>query len=61
MTRRLEQLVEQLPPDMVQEVEDFAEFLLEKRAAGSRGKLEFRWAGALEDLRDEYSTPDEIV
>ena len=53
---RIEALVEQLPPDMVQQVEDFVEFLLEKRVAKPRRKPNFGWAGALRDLRDQYSS-----
>ena len=52
----LEELIEQLPPHLRREVRDFVEFLLEKRAKRPRGKPAFRWAGALSDLRDEYTS-----
>jgi Arc/MetJ-type ribon-helix-helix transcriptional regulator len=53
---RLEALVEQLPPDMVQEVQNFAELLLQKYAAGDRATPEFPWAGALKELRASYTS-----
>lgn len=52
----LKELVEQLPPDLQQEVRDFAGFLLEKRL-GKRGRpLRQDWAGALSDLREQYTS-----
>jgi hypothetical protein len=52
----LQELIEQLPPELQQEVRDFVEFLLEKRVRKTRKKPEFDWAGALRDLRDRYSS-----
>jgi hypothetical protein len=52
----LKEVVEKLPPDLQQEVKDFIEFLLEKRAKKNGGKPKFDWAGALEDLRNEYTS-----
>ena len=52
----LKEVVEKLPPDLQQEVKDFIEFLLEKRAKKNRGKPKFDWAGALKDLRNEYTS-----
>jgi hypothetical protein len=54
--QKLGELVERLPPDMIQEVQDFIEFLLEKRAIRPKGKPEFGWAGALRDMREQYSS-----
>jgi len=48
--------IEQLPPDIQQDVRDFAEFLLEKRRTTPRGKPRFDWAGALKDLHDQYTS-----
>jgi len=50
------ELVEQLPPDMQQQVKDFAEFLLERRRKKAQGKPDFDWAGALRDLRDDTTS-----
>jgi hypothetical protein len=56
MTETLKEFVEELPPDLQQEVKDFIEFLLEKRAKKTRGKPKFDWAGTLEDLRNQYTS-----
>ena len=52
----VKELVEQLPPDIQQQVKEFAEFLLEKRRRKAKGKPDFDWAGALRDLRDDYTS-----
>jgi len=49
-------LINQLPPDLQQEVEDFVQFLKEKRLNRPRRKPTFSWAGALRDLRDKYTS-----
>ena len=51
----LPELVQSLPSEMQQEVRDFVEFLLEKRLK-PHGKPTFEWAGALRDLRDQYTS-----
>ena len=51
----IEQLIRGLPPDMRQEVRDFAEFLLQKRRQKAGRKLRQDWAGALSDYRDQYT------
>jgi len=56
--KTLKELVEQLPPDLQQEVKDFVEFLLEKRAKKQKGELKLDWRGALRDLRDKYTSVD---
>ena len=54
----LKELIEQLPPELQEEVRDFVEFLLERRAAKlkaeKRGELKLNWRGALRDLWDKY-------
>ena len=52
----LKELIEKLPPDIQQEVEDFVAFLLAKREKMPRNKPRFDWAGALKDLRDQYTS-----
>jgi hypothetical protein len=52
----LKELVEQLSPDLQEEVRDFVEFLLEKRVAKRKGELKLDWRGALRDLRDKYTS-----
>ena len=52
----LEELVKELPPEFRKEVRDFVEFLLEKRGRKAGRKLRQDWAGALKDLRDQYTS-----
>jgi hypothetical protein len=52
----LKELVDQLPPEFQQEVRDFVEFLLEKRARRPKRRPRFDWAGALKDPSDRYSS-----
>jgi len=52
----IEDLIRQLPPDLQQEVKDFAEFLLKKRGRKAKEKLKLDWKGALRDMRDEYTS-----
>ncbi|TAK31284.1 MAG: DUF2281 domain-containing protein [Chloroflexota bacterium] len=52
----IEDRIKVLQPELRREVEDFVDFLLEKRSAKRHGKLSFGWAGALKDLRDQYTS-----
>ncbi|MCR4392069.1 MAG: DUF2281 domain-containing protein [Candidatus Acetothermia bacterium] len=56
----LKELVDQLPPELQQQVRDFVEFLLERRVAGfkaeKKGELKLDWRGALRDLRGKYTS-----
>jgi hypothetical protein len=52
----IEQLIRELPPDLRQEVRDFAEFLVQKRQRKAGRKLRQDWAGALRDYRDQYTS-----
>ena len=55
----LEELLQELPPELQQEVYDFARFLLETKAQPRRkGKLRLTWAGALREFRDQYTSLD---
>jgi hypothetical protein len=54
--KTLEEMIQELPPELRKEVEDFVEFLLEKRKPKPKGKPRFDWAGALKDLRDQYTS-----
>ncbi|MGQ9628527.1 MAG: DUF2281 domain-containing protein [Anaerolineae bacterium] len=54
--KRIEEMIKELPPELLQEVEDFVQFLLEKRTRKPKGKFKFDWEGALEDLRDQYTS-----
>lgn len=52
----LEEIIKQLPPELRREVEDFARFLLAERTGKPRRRFRFDWEGALEDLRDQYTS-----
>lgn len=54
----IEEMVKKLPADLQQEVREFVQFLLEKRAKKQGGKLRQDWAGALRDYRDQYTSLD---
>ena len=53
---RLKELIEQLPPDLQAEVEDFVEFLLIKKKGKKKTYLKQDWAGGLSDLKEKYSS-----
>lgn len=54
----LEDRIKDLPPDLRREVEDFVDFLIDRRAPRPRGKMKFAWEGALVDLRDQHTSVD---
>jgi len=53
---RLKELIDQLPPELQQEVEDFVEFLMEKKCKKKGKKLKQNWAGALKEYRNQYTS-----
>ncbi|MGC8856869.1 MAG: DUF2281 domain-containing protein [Anaerolineae bacterium] len=52
----LKDLIEQLPPDLQREVEDFVEFLLDTKVHRKQKKLRMTWAGALREYRDQFTS-----
>jgi hypothetical protein len=56
VARPLQELVQELPPDMHAEVHDFVEFLLAKRGHREKRTLRQDWAGALSDYRQQYTS-----
>ncbi len=58
MMKTLEEQLKELPPELRQEVSDFIEFLVTKRLGRVREKPTFEWAGALKDLRQQYTSVD---
>jgi hypothetical protein len=56
MNSSLEALIRTLPDEFHQEVEDFVRFLLERRVKKPRTKPKFNWAGALKDLKEQYTS-----
>jgi hypothetical protein len=53
---KIGKMIKVLPPELQYEVEDFVRFLLEKQDKKPRGDFKFDWEGALEDLRDQYTS-----
>lgn len=47
----IQEIWDNLPPDLQQEVIDFAEFLLNKHRASTK-PLQLKWAGALRDYKN---------
>jgi len=52
----LEEVIKELPLDLHQEVADFARFLMDKRARKPKGRLKLEWRGALEGMKDKYTS-----
>ncbi len=52
----INELFEQLPPDLQQEVTDFAEFLVDKKVRRKQKKLRMTWAGALREYRGRFTS-----
>jgi len=52
----LKELIEKLPPDLQKELQDYAEFLLEKKKGKTKNKPRFDWSGALKDLKSQYTS-----
>lgn len=56
ITKPLQELVQELPPNMQAEVRDFVEFLLAKQRRRARRTLRQDWAGTLREHREEYTS-----
>ena len=54
--KKIEELFEELPPELQHEVEDFATFLLETRVRPKQTKLRLSWAGALSEFRGQFTS-----
>lgn len=55
--KTLEELTRELPEELKREVQDFVEFLIEKKMP-QRRKPTFSWWGAAEHLREKYTSVD---
>jgi hypothetical protein len=51
-----EKKIRQLPQELQSEVEDFIDFLIEKRASLRKKKPTFNWIGGLKEFRDRYTS-----
>jgi hypothetical protein len=54
----IDEMVNELAPGQQAEVRDFVEFLLARQGSNRRGTPRFDWAGALKDMRDDYTSVD---
>jgi hypothetical protein len=52
----LQEMFEILPPDLQKQVHDFIERLLAERAEKPRRVPKFGWAGALGELKTQYTS-----
>jgi len=55
-TKRLEELIQEVPPELEREVRDFIEFLLSRRSQRPGSRLRQDWAGVLSDYRERYTS-----
>jgi hypothetical protein len=54
--KSLEELVQELSPDLRSEVRDFVEYLLSKQERRAGKTLRQDWAGGLRDYREQYTS-----
>ncbi len=52
----LAERIQKLPPELQKEIEDFVQFLVEKKAIKQAKKLRQDWAGALKEFREKYTS-----
>jgi len=55
---RVDELLRELPPELQREVEDFAAFLVEKQSKKANSAPSLKWAGAIQDLKAQYTSVD---
>ncbi|MGD0222448.1 MAG: DUF2281 domain-containing protein [Terriglobia bacterium] len=55
-TKTLEEMVREVPSEYRAQLRDYVESLLARRSIEQPGKPQFMWAGALEGLRDRYTS-----
>jgi hypothetical protein len=55
-TKPIDEMVQELPPDVQMQVRDFVEFLLIKHGRRTDRSLRQDWAGALREHREEYAS-----
>jgi hypothetical protein len=56
--RTLETIIKDLPPELQQEVADFAHFLWQTKIKREKKKLSLTWAGGLKEFRHQYKSMD---
>ncbi len=61
---KIAEMVQELPPDLQQEVEDYAQFLLEMKVKKHKGRMKLDGRGALRDMKDDElarTTPAKVL
>jgi len=53
--KAIEEIMQELPPELQHEVYDFARYLLDTKVKPNRKRLRLNWAGGLSDFRDQYT------
>ncbi len=56
MRENLVRKIDELPPELQTEVEDFVEFLWVRKAKKKPGKPSLSWAGALKELAGKHTS-----
>jgi hypothetical protein len=58
--KKFEDIIKELPEDLRKELEDFAQFLWEKKfkQGFKRKKLRLTWVGGLKEYRDKFTSLD---
>jgi hypothetical protein len=58
--KKFEDIIKELPEDLRKELEDFAQFLWEKKfkQGFKRKKLSLTWVGGLKEYRDKFTSLD---
>lgn len=54
----IEEMAKNLPPDLRIQVQNFMEFLIERKKQNRRTIMRQDWAGALRDVKPEYTSVD---
>jgi hypothetical protein len=54
----IEEMAKKLPPDLRIQVQNFMEFLIERKKQNRRATMRQDWAGALRDVKSEYTSLD---
>lgn len=52
----MEDIIKELRPEFQRKVQDLAASLLDRQKRHPRPKPRFDWAGALEDMKDQYTS-----
>ncbi len=52
----IQEMIDQLPPNLQKHVHDFVAHLLAEQKKQSRGKPQFAWEGVLKEMKSEYTS-----